>query len=138
MLLEMIMQPAYMDGSFWGPPRMVAALVMSKDVLSPPADFNLTIDLVGMLIHFALSIIYAFIIGLIVSRTPMSIAICVGLIAGLLLYYINFYVLTNLFRWLWFRMSLNWVSLFAHVVFGVAVAWMFKLFFKNYVEPQHA
>ncbi|MFB8830009.1 hypothetical protein ACE0DR_13370 [Azotobacter sp. CWF10] len=33
--LEMLLVPLLMGGSPWGPPRMIAAIVMGRDVLPP-------------------------------------------------------------------------------------------------------
>jgi uncharacterized membrane protein YagU involved in acid resistance len=125
MLLEMIMVPLFMpDGSPWAPPRMIAAIGMGKDVLPPPATFDITILMVAMVIHFILSIIFALILAAIVSRFELGLAIVIGAIFGLILYLINFYGFTAIFPW--FEMARNWISIFAHIVFGAITAGTYK------------
>lgn len=125
MMLEMIMVPLFMpDGSPWAPPRMIAAIGMGKDVLPPPATFDLMILMVAMVIHFVLSIIFAIILAFIISRFGLGMAILIGAAFGLALYLVNFYGFTAIFPW--FAMARNWVSIFAHIVFGAVTAWAYK------------
>lgn len=124
LLLELIMVPLFMGGSPWGPPRMIAAIVMGEGVLPPPATFSLGVVLVAVLVHFPLSIGYALIGGLAAHRLSTTSAIVVGCVAGLVLYWINFYGFTALFPW--FEMARSWVSVFAHIVFGGVVAGVYK------------
>ncbi len=125
MMLEMIMVPLFMpDGSPWGPPRMIAAIGMGKEVLPPPATFALMPVMVAMIIHFILSIIFAVILAFIVSRLGLGIALLIGAVFGLVLYFVNFYGFTAIFPW--FAMARNWISIFSHIVFGAAAAWAYK------------
>lgn len=132
LLLEMIMVPVFMNGSPWAPPRMIAAIAMGKEVLPSPENpptFDFTIFLVAMVIHFILSIIYAIIIGWLCRSRTMGISIAIGAGFGLAIYFINFYGFTTLFPW--FAMARNWVSVFAHLVFGITTAWAFKTIQKR-------
>ncbi len=91
MMLEMIMVPLFLGGSPWGPPRMIAAIIMGKEVLPPPATFALGVFIVAMIVHFILSIIYAIILAAIVRRNSKTAAVAIGAVLGLALYFINFY-----------------------------------------------
>lgn len=122
--LEMLMVPLFAGGSPWGPPRMIAAIVLGRDVLPPPATFNLGIVVVALIVHFILSIAYAFVIGLIVHRLRTATAAFVGLIFGFVLYFVNFYGFTAFFPW--FAEARNWISVFAHFVFGLSTAVIYK------------
>ncbi|CAN5421649.1 hypothetical protein BH20ACI1_BH20ACI1_04650 [soil metagenome] len=124
LMLEMILVPLIGGGSPWGPPRMIAAIALGKDVLPPPADFALVPVMVAMIIHFILSIIFAVILALIISRLGLGIAILIGAVFGLVLYFVNFYGFTAIFPW--FAMARNGISIFSHIVFGAAAAWIYK------------
>lgn len=124
MMLEMIMVPVFLEGSPWGPPRMIAAIVMGQDVLPPPATFDFGILMVAMLVHFPLSVVYSLVLAWIVYRWSTGPAVLVGGAYGLALYLVNFYLLTAVFPW--FANARNWVSIFAHVMFGVVAAWAYK------------
>ena len=56
MMMEMGLV-AMSGGSPWGPPRMIAAIVMGESVLPPPATFDLMILMTAMAVHMMLSII---------------------------------------------------------------------------------
>lgn len=124
MMLEMIMVPLFGGGSPWGPPRMIAAIGMGREVLPPPATFALVPLIVAMVIHFMLSIVFAVILTLIVSPFGLGVAVLVGAIFGLVLYLVNFYGFTALFPW--FAMARNWITISTHLVFGAVAAWAYK------------
>lgn len=124
LMLEMIMVPLFLDGSPWGPPRMIAAMVMGEGVLPPPATFAFGIVMVALLIHFALSIVYAIAFDWVLGGIQKIPLIAVGALFGLALYLVNFYIFTEV--WPWFAMARNWVSIFAHIVYGAVLAWSFK------------
>lgn len=124
LILEMLMVPLFGDGSPWGPPRMIAAIVLGEGVLPPPATFDLGIVMVAMLLHFALSILYALTLAFFISRMSTGSAITSRLGFGLVLYLVNFYLFTAMFPW--FAMARNWISVFAHLVFGLVAAWSYK------------
>lgn len=129
LMYEMIMVPLFMGQSPWGPPRMMAAILMGEGVLPPPATFNFVIVMVAMMIHFVLGVIYAFIIAEVVHRTELGIALVIGALAGLTLYFINFYGFTAVFPW--FEMARNWISLSGHVLFGLVTAWTYRSMIKD-------
>ncbi|MDQ3205688.1 MAG: hypothetical protein M3Q40_04130 [Pseudomonadota bacterium] len=125
-MLEMMMVAMFLGGSPWGPPRMIAAIAMGRDVLPPPATFDLTILMVAMAIHLVLSIILAFVFALIVKGRPLGTTVIIGAVFGLALYLINFYLMTAVFPW--FAEARNWVSIFVHIVFGVVLGWVYAGF----------
>lgn len=92
MMMEMIFV-AVMGESPWGPPRMMAAMVMGKSVLPPPATFGLAIFIVAMIVHFLLSLALALAFGWAVSRRHLSLGVTLTLGAafGLLISLVNFY-----------------------------------------------
>ena len=131
MMLEMVMVPMFMGGSPWGPPRMIAAIGMGKAVLPPPDTFALVPMMVAMAIHFMLAIVLAVVLALFVNRMEIGMAALAGAVFGLVVYLINFYGLTAFFPW--FEMARNWVSIFAHVMFGAVSALAYKWLQKSRV-----
>jgi uncharacterized membrane protein YagU involved in acid resistance len=125
-VLEMIMVPLFLGMPAWAPIRMIAAIALGPGVLPPPATFDAGIALTAFILHFALSIIFALILAAIISRVATAPAIIGGLVFGLLLYFVNFHILTVAFPW--FAEARNWVSIFAHLVFGGVAAWTYKAF----------
>lgn len=124
LLLEMIMVPLFLGGSPWAPPRLIGAILLGRDVLPPPATFNLAVFVTAMLLHFSLSVIYGIIVGFLTHRQSMTVALGIGLVFGFILYLVNFFLFTAEFPW--FANARNWVSIFAHIVFGLAAAWLYK------------
>ncbi|HEV8599015.1 MAG TPA: hypothetical protein VGQ69_06615 [Gemmatimonadales bacterium] len=123
MMLEMIMVPLFMGGSPWGPPRMIAAILLGKQMLPPPDTFDAGILAAALLVHFSLSILYAVILAVLLAGRRRGAAIWIGAAFGLVLYLVNFYVFTALFPW--FAMARNWVSVFSHVMFGLVSGWAY-------------
>jgi hypothetical protein len=131
LILEMVLFETVGGASFWGPPRMMAAIVMGEGVLPPPATFDAGIVTVAMLVHFPLAIVYGLILGWAISNWNLGLggSIAVGIIFGLLLYVINFYGFTAI--WPWFEMARNWISIFAHAVFGLVLGWAYHRFARS-------
>lgn len=125
LVLEMGMVWLFMGESPWAPPRMIAAIVLGEGVLPMPPDkpatFSMGIVITAMIIHFMLSIIYGLIgAAIVANRMGYAAAIGLGAVAGLAIYLVNFYPIANaLFPW--FAMARNWISIFAHVMFGAIV-----------------
>jgi hypothetical protein len=125
LILEMSMVWLFMGESPWAPPRMIAAIVLGEGVLPMPPDkpatFSFGIVMTAMIIHFVLSIIYGLIgAAIVANRMGYAAAIGLGALAGLVIYLINFYPIANAF-FPWFAMARNWISIFAHIVFGAVV-----------------
>ncbi|MCY7398802.1 MAG: hypothetical protein LH466_08210 [Sphingomonas bacterium] len=126
MMLEMALVATVGDGSPWGPPRMIAAIVMGKEVLPPPATFEMGPMLVAMLLHLTLSVVFAAILGGVISSRNLNLgmSIIVGTLFGLLLYLMNFYVFTAI--WPWFAMARGTIPIFAHAAYGLTLGWVYR------------
>jgi uncharacterized membrane protein YagU involved in acid resistance len=133
MMAEMLMVMIFMGQSPWGPPRMIAAMVMGQDVLPPPATFDMGIMMTAMMIHFPLSIIYGLIVGWIVHRMSSTSALVIGGIFGLAIYFINFYLVAPVL-FPWFTMAQNWVSLVAHLLYGLVLGGAYAALRKHKPE----
>lgn len=125
MILEMILVAMVNGESPWGPPRMIAAIVMGKGVLPPAATFNLAIMMVAMMVHFAMSVMLGLVFGWLVSRASVTLvkALLFGVVFGLMVYVIGFYLMTPVFPW--FAMARGGISIFAHVMFGLVLGWAY-------------
>ena len=103
---------------------MIAAIGMGRGVLPPPDTFALVPMMVAMAIHFMLAIVLAVVLALFVNRLGLGMAALAGAVFGLAVYLINFYGLTAFFPW--FEMARNWISIFAHMMFGAVAALSYK------------
>ncbi len=135
MMLEMVLVATVGGESPWGPPRMIAAIGMGQTVLPPPATFDLTVFLAAVLIHMVLSIALAFVFVAITARMNWGLGMMLisGAVFGLAVYFVNFYGFTALFPW--FAMARNSISVFAHMMFGVALAFAYGRLTRHAVEP---
>jgi len=128
--LEMLMVPVFGGGSPWGPPRMMAAILLGKGVLPPPATFDPGIVLVAMVLHLVLSVGYAGLLALLISRLSKGATLTIGAVGGLVLYLVNFYGFTAVFPW--FAMARNPITIFTHIVFGLLAAWGYLALVKRH------
>src|ERR671919_321634 len=99
MVVEMLLVQMALGMSMWGPPRMIAAIVMGKGVLPPPETFDATIVMVAMVVHFVLSVVFVIPLALVLHRMASAPALLVGGVYGLVLYLVNFYLFTAVFPW---------------------------------------
>lgn len=127
MMMEMGLV-ALSGDSPWGPPRMIAAIVMGEGVLPPPATFDLGVLMAAMAVHFMLSIAIGVGFALIASRFGWLMAVILGAVIGLALYVVNFYGMTAVFPW--FAMARNTISIASHIAFGLVLALSFKAMAK--------
>ncbi len=127
LMLEMALVAALQGQSPWGPPRMMAAIIMGKDVLPPPATFDFGIMMVTMMLHMTLSILLGFAFGWLHSLLRMNLVITLiaGTVFGLVIYFVNFYLFTALFPW--FAMARGAISIFSHAMFGLVLGWAYHV-----------
>jgi hypothetical protein len=105
--------------------RFTAAIVMGRAVLPPPASFDGRIMLVATLVHFALSIIYGLSLSWLIARLRAAPSLLVGAIFGLAVYGMNMYGFAIIFTW--FEATREWITIAAHLVFGIAAAGVYKM-----------
>lgn len=136
MMLEMGMVRLFMGESPWAPPHMIAAMALGKDVLPPPgtyAPFDLRILVTAMMVHFPLSVVYGLIAGWLVHRFDWAGGLLIGAAFGIAIYLINFYLIAPV-MFPWFEMAQNWISAFAHAMFGLVAGGAYIALRK----PKHA
>ena len=126
LVLNLVLTPLAFGGNAWVVIRLLASVVMGEGVLAPPATFDPVITLVALLIHFALSIVFALLLAIIIHRWGFITGVILGALFGLALYGINFYTLTLFFPW-FFAMN-SWVMIVSHVVFGAVAGGVYEGF----------
>ncbi|MFP3559445.1 hypothetical protein SB861_53910 [Paraburkholderia sp. SIMBA_049] len=123
LLLELFSM-AILGQNSWGAPRMIVAIALSRDMLSLPATFGFGIILVGLIVHFVLSVTFVLVLAVIVAPfsldSSMGIASLAGAAFGVALYLVNFYGMSDLFPWL--ADARSWASFVSHIVFGIVAA----------------
>jgi hypothetical protein len=93
LLAEMLVVMLFINQSPWSPARMIAAMVLGREVLRPPADFDAAIVMSAMAVHFPLSILYGLAAGWIVHWLNNTNVLLIGGAFGLAIYLMNFYLI---------------------------------------------
>ncbi len=127
MMMEMGLV-AMAGDSPWGPPRMIAAIIMGKGVLPPPATFDLMVMMVAMGVHLMLSIMLGVAFAFVARRFGLMMAVMAGAGLGLGLYVVNFYGFTAIFPW--FAMARNTISIVSHIAFGMVLGLSYRILAK--------
>ena len=124
-MVEMAAVTMVMGMSPWGPPRMMAAIVLGEGALPPPETFDAGIVFVGMMVHFVLSAVLGAGFAMAASRmcTSLAHATIAGILMGIVIYGVNFYGFTALFPW--FAMARNAITITAHAIFGAVMGWYY-------------
>ena len=114
-----------LPGIFFRDARFAAAIPLGRDALSGTANADWDVWVVATLVHLALSVAYASILGLLIRRLSLYSCLLAGAAFGLVLFAINMYGFTTLFPW--FEAARDWITATAHVVFGVAAAGVYAV-----------
>lgn len=109
--------------SAWLPLRMIAAIALGISVL-PETGVSLEVIFTAFLIHFGLSIMTAWILAPLIEGAPLVKALLVGAVLGLVIYLVNYYLLTTVFTW--FGGIRGWSTLIDHLIFGAIMAWSYQ------------
>lgn len=107
----------------WATTRMIAAIVMGREVLQT-SMFSVGTVAMALVIHFVLGAILGAVLCAIIAPfqldSSVGMSMLVGAAFGLVVYLINFYVMTAAFPW--FVDARGWHTLVGHLVFGMAIA----------------
>ncbi|VVE06545.1 membrane protein [Pandoraea capi] len=125
--VEMLMVLLVSGQSPWVPPRMVAAIVLGPGILSQPATFDVSIVAMALMVHAAIGVVLGVVLGAIIApfRLDSDVATVsiAGGVFGLIVYAVNFYVMTQMFPW--FMESRGWTMVAGHVIFGAFAGYMY-------------
>lgn len=140
MLLQITMYPLFLDRSAWFHPRLIAAIPLGRDVLPGAASgADASVAIAAMVVHYALSIIYAVVAAVVLDRARFWPAVALGAVGGFVLYVINYYGFTGVFEW--FVASRNWVTTFTHISLGIGAAAAYKALERperiTHTQPMH-
>ncbi|SAL85748.1 sodium:proline symporter [Caballeronia arvi] len=121
-------------------PHMIAASILGRGALQSPESFSIGIVLVAFAVHFALAILFAVVLSLIIASfsfdSSFAMASIVGIVFGLVVYLLNFYGLTRLFPW--FAEARNWATALTHLVFGVVAADLYMRWERREIQSSGA
>jgi len=103
--------------------RYMASVMMGDGVLT---DGGVGVLIMGVLVHYLLSLVFTTLIAIILHRWGLMIGIIGGGLLGLALYLINLYFMTRYLTWFF---ALNSPALLvAHIVFGAVAGGVYEMF----------
>lgn len=123
MILEMFLVWLVQGKSPWGPPHMMAAMLLGRDVLPPTgnyAPFDPGIMMAAMVVHFPLSLFYGVLGAWMVQRLDFGGALIFGALLGGFIYVLHFVIIAPA-TFPWFGMARGPVGIASHVVFGAVL-----------------
>ena len=125
-VLEVAMVPLLQGKSAWAPLHMIGAIALGSGAMASPDTFDLGIVATAVVVHMVLAIVYGVILAYIITRATTGMAVLVGAVYGLALYFINFYGFTKWFPW--FAEARDSISIFTHIVQGGLMAYLYTLY----------
>lgn len=104
--------------------RYMASLVLGEGVLTEPP--SIVVVVVGIIVHYVLSILFALLIAIVVHRWGMLVGVLGGALLGLAIYLINYYTMTLFFEWMFAINSP--VMAIAHLIFGAVAGGVYEAY----------
>lgn len=129
LLTNIVLTPLLLDVDAVLVLRYFGALLLGSDVL---LESGATAPVVGVILHYVFSIIFALLIAIVVHRWGLLVGIIGGAILGLSIYGINLYTMTVFFEW-FFAINSS-VLLLSHLLYGVVTGGVYEMF-DHYDEP---
>lgn len=139
MVLELAWAALAGDNGPWRISQLVAAITLGPGPLQgSPFAFDAGVVGMALVTHYVLGVAFGTVLGWILAGfhydTSIAAMLLIGAVFGLLLYLINFHVLTQVFPW--FRELRGWTTLAAHLVFGISAALLYWKLARRRVESQ--
>ncbi len=129
LLVLLLLSPIMLDASGVMLLRYAASLILGVDALVDPGAGVIAL---GVVVHYALALVYTVVIAVVVHRWDLFVGIVGGAILGLAFYAINWYALTGVFPW-FFAIN-SPVLIIGHVLFGAVAGGVYELL-DNYDLP---
>ncbi len=114
-----------LSGIMFRDARLAAAIILGPEILPMQVAFDWPAMIVATMIHFSLSVIYTMILAAFIVRRDLAVSIFVGIEFGFILFGVNMYGFTMIFPW--FDEARDWITLVAHVVFGMVAASTYRV-----------
>lgn len=129
MVIELVASVAAGGPEPWRWSQLVAALVMGPAALrATAAAFDVTVLAAALATHYALGVVFAWVLAVTLEALPRRHGALTdaafGALFGLLLYGINFYLLTAALPW--FAELRGLPTLGAHLIFGIVAAVLYR------------
>jgi hypothetical protein len=125
-LLAQVAFAATLHGGGAEPLQRIAAILLGPDLAPPPAEWNTTVTGMGLLIHFALAMVFGRLVGAVAGDRGLAGASAAGAAVGAALYALNFLLIApDAFPW--FEQSPPLTTLVDHLLFGAIAGSVYAL-----------
>ena len=126
MLLDLFWATAVMDTSPWVTSRKIAAIFLGPDTLKS-TSFSVGVVALALAVHYTLGVFSGLVLAAIYSNlrygATIGMDLLVGAAFGLVIYFVNFYLLAYFFPW--FAETRGMHTFLAHLVFGMSAAFLY-------------
>lgn len=129
MVLDLVWSALFHPGGPWRISHMIAPIFLGAGSASQVYPFSVLVVGIALATHYALGILFGLVVAWIMSHLELdglpASAMATGATLGVLLYVLNFHVLTRLF-FPWLADLRGVATLAAHVVFGAVAALLYE------------
>jgi ABC-type cobalamin transport system permease subunit len=125
LLVNLLVVPGLMAGSFWISVRLVASILLGPGVLAPTTAAHTGALLAAIAVHYLLAMGMTALIAYVIHRGGLIAGILGGAVLGLSFYFINYYTLSYFYPQ-FFAMK-HWAVLASHVLFGALAGGVYEL-----------
>lgn len=136
LLLNLLIVPALMGSSFWIGVRLIASIVLGRDILAPPPTAHGGALAAAIGVHYVLAFLMTAVIAYVVHRGGLIGGILVGALLGLAFYLINYYTFTYFFPQFFAMKHASVVA--SHVLFGAIAGGVYELLDDDFDETDLA
>ena len=121
LLAQVVLAGVLGSGDAWLPLERIAAMLLGEDALYS-RGFDVNLAGIGLLLHFAVSMVYGRLIDAVVRDSPAGRATLLGAATGVALYAIAFGIVAPV-AFPWFEGSPGLITAFDHVLFGAVAGY---------------
>lgn len=125
MVLELLWAGAT-GANVWDASHRIAAILVGPHVLEYTSS-SFGVGLAALATHYALGIGFGFLTGFLLARLrldgALAVALAAGAVIGLLLYFVDFHLMTRFFPWM--AAMRGGSTILAHLVFGMVTAGLY-------------
>ncbi|HEY8402891.1 MAG TPA: hypothetical protein VIK89_16610 [Cytophagaceae bacterium] len=124
LIIQMALSAIIEGESVWDFINRAAGILLGQAAVSPFSQFQLINFLTGLVIHLMLSAWYGIVLGFFVLNLSRAGASISGILFGIVLYLVNFYLFVLFIPR--FEISMNEITLVAHAAYGGVAAFAIK------------
>lgn len=129
MVLDLVWSAFFDPGGPWRISHMIAPIFLGAGAAPQDFHFSVLVVAIALATHYAVGIVFGLFVAWIMSHLELdglpATAMATGAVLGVLLYLLNFHVLTRLF-FPWLADLRGVATLAAHVVFGAVAALLYE------------